>query len=439
MYEQLLGDEILERQPKDRLFGIIFGIMQMSSWGIAIYASRGYHKTSECDVLYEENIEKQFYRKAIPIVAATSMSTIILANVFLKMCEKYAEHITKTVITFQLVSPIMIGTMLINTSTRGVILSYAYSVLSAIMFYLWRNELKLCTNLLKVAAEGLQENMKLIWIIVLKCILLIGALPHIAGIVYASKRGRYIHENDKCIWEMENWTMGYIPFACLNVVWYVMLLFDMRLYIISGTISKWYMQTGNVKIYNEVLNAISNSFGSLCFSSLIMTIVQFIRGIFENISDNRNRSIAEVIVNSCAQCILAFVEFMTKFAVIQMSMTGESFCKASKTVTDLLKRNGMSSYGVWWIPPMIMHTTTAAVTGLVTIVTLYVSKSRFSKENLTELGIAICLSTFVIFSMFNTLMLNIIDTIYLCYAKDKDDEKITRQDIHDVYEKIPEK
>jgi hypothetical protein len=43
-------------------------------------------------------------------------------------------------------------------------------------------------------------------------------------------------------------------------------------------------------------------------------------------------------------------EFLTKFATVRMSLTGEAFMDAGRAATDLLRRNLMDTVGVSWIP-----------------------------------------------------------------------------------------
>ena len=44
-----------------------------------------------------------------------------------------------------------------------------------------------------------------------------------------------------------------------------------------------------------------------------------------------------------------------RFATIYAAITGLGFCKAAHEVTDLLQRNFLSSYAVWWMPPFVLN------------------------------------------------------------------------------------
>ncbi len=38
---------------------------------------------------------------------------------------------------------------------------------------------------------------------------------------------------------------------------------------------------------------------------------------------------------------------------VRLAITGEAFMEAGRGVSDLLKRNFLDAYGVWWFPPMV--------------------------------------------------------------------------------------
>ena len=56
------------------------------------------------------------------------------------------------------------------------------------------------------------------------------------------------------------------------------------------------------------------------------------------------------------ECFFQLVEFLTKFATVRAAITGEAFLAAGRSATDLLKRNFLKAYAVWFIPPMVLQT-----------------------------------------------------------------------------------
>ena len=44
---------------------------------------------------------------------------------------------------------------------------------------------------------------------------------------------------------------------------------------------------------------------------------------------------------------------------------------------------------------------------------------------------------FIIFILFNEVVDNIVDTVYICYAMDKDSGAVSQVEVHDIYLMLP--
>jgi len=254
-----------------------------------------------------------------------------------------------------------------------------------------------------------------------------------------------------CVWKMDDWAVGYFIFGAVCILWTLFLAFDLRLYTVSGTITQWYYAPPGTRLQGSMMSSLKNglgpNFGSLCFGSFVMTIVEILRKANEQARRNAMRrggvtAIIACICTSCMDCLYAVIQFLSKFAVIQMAITGESFCDAARSVTDLLKRNFLSAYAVWWLPPMILHTVSfllAAVWGALAGVLSY---NTFPDDKL-QLTSAIVLGfiafgmSLTVMSFFNSLLLNIVDAVFICYAMDKDRATVCNAAAHEIFMIVP--
>ena len=50
------------------------------------------------------------------------------------------------------------------------------------------------------------------------------------------------------------------------------------------------------------------------------------------------------------QCFLELLEQFTHFATVATAITGKGFIPAAKDLFDMLKRNFLATYSLWWIP-----------------------------------------------------------------------------------------
>eukprot|EP01024_Parvocaulis_polyphysoides_P060842 TRINITY_DN6673_c2_g1_i1.p2 TRINITY_DN6673_c2_g1~~TRINITY_DN6673_c2_g1_i1.p2 ORF type:complete len:182 (-),score=28.21 TRINITY_DN6673_c2_g1_i1:254-799(-) len=143
-----------------------------------------------------------------------------------------------------------------------------------------------------------------------------------------------------------------------------------------------------------------------------------------------------------ANCIISCLGKLTRFATMQMAITGEGFFAAASSVVSLLTKNCLDAFGVWWVPEFIMYSAAilASITwGLITYFTYYYTNKE-TKDLGTEakyLGFAGFFLCLVILLFFVFVLLNIVDALYIAMAMDKDKGNTKRSDVHEVYNELP--
>ena len=135
-------------------------------------------------------------------------------------------------------------------------------------------------------------------------------------------------------------------------------LLQIRVFVTSGTVAQWYFAPPSLcaaapargALLLSLRHALGPSFGSLCLSSLVLTISQYARSAMERARrSNSNMGIVELCAIMLAQCFWALVEYLTKFATVMAAMSGEAFLAAGRHVTDLLSRNLLDAFAttIW--------------------------------------------------------------------------------------------
>jgi Plasma-membrane choline transporter len=98
-------------------------------------------------------------------------------------------------------------------------------------------------------------------------------------------------------------------------------------------------------------HSLTTSFGSLCFSSFVLTAVDMLR----RMSSRRRTSIIGCIISVFMACCESIIQAITAFATVQMAATGEAFWQAACNVTALLSRNMLCTIRVWWMPSLVLN------------------------------------------------------------------------------------
>jgi len=80
------------------------------------------------------------------------------------------------------------------------------------------------------------------------------------------------HNGTRCA-QAEAWVPPYVAMAAAGALWSVMLAFEMRVFVIAGSVSQWYFAPVHSPTQGTTLRALGHaagaSFGTLCFASLV--------------------------------------------------------------------------------------------------------------------------------------------------------------------------
>jgi hypothetical protein len=220
---------------------------------------------------------------------------------------------------------------------------------------------------------------------------------------------------------------------------------EMRTFIVGGSISRWYFApagttrfVGTTKEF--VGHAFGASFGSLAFGGLVLAGVQILRNLNERARRESRGAMAILacLVTAVMDCLAEIIETVTKFATIQCAITGEALCDAGREVTRLLKDNFLSAVRVWWLPEMIL-TMASVVFAVAYGVVVGVSVRLVGRLDETEASIVGSVAGFVgllVLSFLFNVLLVCVDAVFICYARDKDQNKITKPEIVAVYDEV---
>eukprot|EP01094_Clydonella_sp_ATCC50884_P020501 TRINITY_DN426_c0_g1_i6.p2 TRINITY_DN426_c0_g1~~TRINITY_DN426_c0_g1_i6.p2 ORF type:complete len:306 (+),score=131.91 TRINITY_DN426_c0_g1_i6:1186-2103(+) len=111
---------------------------------------------------------------------------------------------------------------------------------------------------------------------------------------------------------------------------------------IAGAVASWYFQadaspTDATK--NALRRACTTSFGSICFGSLIVAIIETLRTLAESGKNQNN------LITCLAKCILycleSLMKLFNKFAFTNVAIYGHSYIEACKATLELLSHSGL--------------------------------------------------------------------------------------------------
>lgn len=337
-------------------------------------------------------------------------------------------------------------------------------LMCALMIYViysnW-DRIQLTIRIVKTSSEALHQNLALLFVLPgLSLVLVVFCVPFVIFIGYSYTNGKVVPNPDVlagesiqcargtdtpcCVWQTASWVPYYMYLSGFSVLWSSTIMAQIQVFTISGTISQWYFAQAGSSAMNSTRRALSvafgPSFGTACLAGLVVAIVRIIRGA-ANSTDNEQaqESALAIFLRACLQSILDAVEFFTRFTTNFAAITGESFCNSASMTYNLLKRNLLSTVLVEIISDRLLAMVTFVLT-LVYALLIYGVLSlstSLAKDQKLIAAVLSWLIVFLVLVLFVRVLSNIIDTVYICYAMDKDQGVVSKSEVHDVLVLLP--
>lgn len=323
-----------------------------------------------------------------------------------------------------------------------------------------RERIELTIRILRTASEALYQNLSLLFVLPgLNLVYCIYLVPAATFLYFAYTNGNIVVNPELvqdpelvcgpgtdmqcCVWQVDSWVPAYITLAIFVILWGGMILAQIHYFTISGTISQWYFATtesssvGTTK--RSIRHAFGPSFGTLCFSGLIVAFIRMIRSAIESTKGNRGGiGVLACLIHACLECLLSAVEFLTKFTVSFAAITGESLCNSALMTFNLLKRNFLSTLVVEAVTGRLLAQAVivcSAVYGLLVWAALWLFVN--DGKNMWFIALVAFFVLLLLLVYCSQVLQDVIDTVYICYAMDKDYNKVSKPDVHEVYVLLP--
>lgn len=115
--------------------------------------------------------------------------------------------------------------------------------------------------------------------------------------------------------------------------------------ITAGTVGTWWYDPDECgccssAIHNAFFRTITTSFGSICFGSLVVAIIQALRMLANSAQANGDASWLACIAECILACLASIVEYLNKWAFVYVGIYGFPYIKSAKSVFQLFANRG---------------------------------------------------------------------------------------------------
>eukprot|EP00590_Aulacoseira_subarctica_P007582 CAMPEP_0172414412 /NCGR_PEP_ID=MMETSP1064-20121228/1069_1 /TAXON_ID=202472 /ORGANISM="Aulacoseira subarctica , Strain CCAP 1002/5" /LENGTH=480 /DNA_ID=CAMNT_0013151067 /DNA_START=22 /DNA_END=1464 /DNA_ORIENTATION=+ len=146
-----------------------------------------------------------------------------------------------------------------------------------------------------------------------------------------------------CATDTINW--GYMFLLLLSFYFTAQVIQNSVHVTVAGTVGTWWYSPEDANcccsgaIIGATIRTMTTSFGSICFGSLIVAIVQATRALV-NMMRQEDNSILLCLADCILSCIESLIEYFNKWAYVYVGLYGYPYLKAGKSVMELFRNRG---------------------------------------------------------------------------------------------------
>lgn len=229
---------------------------------------------------------------------------------------------------------------LIQGSAVGGIISLIIAGLNLLLYFMWRKYIPFSAVLLQWTSHTIVEYPSMILANVGVLILLI--LKSL--VFFASLAGGLLMMEDNV--RTKGYFNGTLYYSLFWMLWTEEILQNVSRVTSSGVFAcRYFLGLHSPQAPNPTSEsfkrATTYSFGSICFGSLMVAIITFLRSVL-NMSDDRDSSAAAIL-----DCLLSIIEnllrYFNTYAFTQVAIYGKPYIEAAKSTWELVKAAGIDA------------------------------------------------------------------------------------------------
>lgn len=408
---------------------------------------------------YPELDLEEFFATASSWLVVSMGCSLLFGILFIRLIKDHSMLLARFTIGFQLAIPAVVSGFSFAAGNIGQgLLFLGLSGLTYVVFYLWRREIGVASNLLSVSGHALAGNsVGLITMTILVNLLAVVLLvPMLFGMGASFAVGDVVPNPMRmgsqacvdeagdavlcCAWQPRALPALHIILCVVTALWSLFTMRQIQVYVISGVVAQWYFAptgtpvAGNLR--RSLKHAFTSSFGTNAFAGLVITFTNMVKQSAQNEQENGHGSIFGFL----ASCFAGILEYLTKFATVFAAITGEALLTAGRTVTDLLARNLLDAFATTiWFPSALLTLVSITMAGLwgagAGALYRYVHKDaqeHHHMDNSILFAVLAGIMALVVLNFLAGLLLSILDSVFVCFALDQDRHEIANAELHEA-------
>lgn len=318
---------------KDIFFALLFYCFLISNFVLCIqYKDDDRHVNISTSGAHVE--------KYAGIALGLSFATVIVWICIMWACARCMIYFAFAICIF-LLSAVGVYSFSIDYWAPGIVF-IALAVFVVGYFFCIRSRINLATRMIDICAKVMFLNPFIFGAAFAVVCLMVGYVALIlATAIRVCGHLHYDANDDQSAWGM----FFYFLFlglwgleVCRNVV-----------HVTScGVLGQWYFNSNNLSTIPCLIKALTTLFGSICFGSLFVAIIETIRVIVQFIKDryapdNCCCKFLFCCVDCCLACVQKCVEVLNSYAYVHVAVYGTGFCTSARSAISFLSSAGLTA------------------------------------------------------------------------------------------------
>ncbi|KAJ1822925.1 putative choline transporter, neither null mutation nor overexpression affects choline transport [Coemansia sp. RSA 2675] len=388
---------------------------------------------------------KEFYSWPTMIMwLCVLLSSIVFSVLYLLFMQMFAGQML--VISFWFSVVVMIGTGAYYLAAKiwfAGALMVIFGIFYALMWFSWRHRIPFSKLVLQTVCRITRQFpstmvISLVFLILQTAYSALWSLAFAGSFKYMEKyqscslhTDRNGRQYQSCSNTLEILAWVYMVFS---FYWTSSVILNVLHTTISGTFATYYFFEGAPGGYptkhvtlSSLKRSTTNSFGSICFGSLIVAVIQTVRSILRAIRGQGNDNIVVQLIACCVDCILGCIEgmvrFFNKYAYVEVAIYGKPFTQAAKDTWTLVKDRGVDALINDCLIGNVLQMGSFLCAAVVALIAwLYITITKPEYNSTGSYTAPIILSAFIIAMSMFMVLLKCIDsgaaTTFVCLAED---------------------
>eukprot|EP00586_Coscinodiscus_wailesii_P013083 CAMPEP_0172501970 /NCGR_PEP_ID=MMETSP1066-20121228/155369_1 /TAXON_ID=671091 /ORGANISM="Coscinodiscus wailesii, Strain CCMP2513" /LENGTH=421 /DNA_ID=CAMNT_0013277053 /DNA_START=254 /DNA_END=1519 /DNA_ORIENTATION=+ len=141
---------------------------------------------------------------------------------------------------------------------------------------------------------------------------------------------------------------GYLFLLFLSLFWTQQVIQNVIHVSVAGLVGTWWFDPVNASgccssgVHTSVCRATTYSFGSICFGSLLVAIIQALRQLVYALRENGENACLVCLLDCLLGCIEGTLRYFNKWAYVYVGLYGYPYLQSGKRVLELFEARGFT-------------------------------------------------------------------------------------------------